>query len=248
MMIKKQLLIFSLFIGFSLSAQKNYYELRTYELKFGSSQQAFHDYVSKALIPTLNKNGVEKVGVFSEYGDPTPTVIRILIPYRNTAHHAEVMELMGKDEAFAALREDYDKIPVEKAVYNRYSTSFFTAFDGLPTLVAPQEDATIYELRTYEGYSEDAVRRKVKMFNTYEFEIFDNTGLHSVFFGEQVAGPNMPALTYMLSFTSMEARDANWDKFRVHPLWQKISKMEEFANSVSNIQRNFLEALPYSQL
>jgi hypothetical protein len=115
-------------------------------------------------------------------------------------------------------------------------------------MIKPQKGSQLFELRTYEGYSEDAVRRKVKMFNKEEFSIFEATGLHSVFFGEQVSGPLMPALTYMLSFSSMEERDANWDKFRVHPDWKRVSALPEYANSVSDIKRTFLTPLEYSQL
>jgi hypothetical protein len=86
------------------------------------------------------------------------------------------------------------------------------------------------------------------MFNKEEFSIFEATGLHSVFFGEQVSGPLMPALTYMLSFSSMEERNANWDKFRVHPEWKRVSGLAEYAHSVSDIKRTFLKPLSYSQL
>ena len=45
-----------------------------------------------------------------------------------------------------------------------------------------------------------------------ELKIFDDTGLYSVFFGEQISGPLMPSLIYMLAFESMEERNANWKK------------------------------------
>ena len=66
-------------------------------------------------------------------------------------------------------------------------SGIYIAFDGLPKLIKPKEGSKLFELRTYEGYSEDAVRRKVKMFNEEEFAIFDeafsdlwvNVGKHS---------------------------------------------------------------------
>ena len=78
--------------------------------------------------------------------------------------------------------------------------------------------------------------------------IFEETGLHSVFFGSQVSGPLMPALTYMLSFKNMEERNSNWAKFSAHPEWKRISKLPMYANSVSDIKRTFLKPLAYSQL
>ena len=52
------------------------------------------------------------------------------------------------------------------------------------------------------------------MFNEEELKIFKNTGLHSVFFGEQISGPSMPSLAYMLAFKSMEERNINWENFQ----------------------------------
>ena len=52
-----------------------------------------------------------------------------------------------------------------------------------------------------------------------KLKIFKNTGLHSVFFGEQISGPSMPSLAYMLAFKSMEERNINWEKFSKDPDW-----------------------------
>ena len=97
-------------------------------------------------------------------------------------------------------------------------------------------------MRTYEGFSEDAARRKVKRLNKEEFRIFDATGLHAVFFGEQISDPLMPTLNDVLSFSSMLERDANWNKFRVHPDWKRVSGLPKYAHSVSYIKRTFLKS------
>jgi hypothetical protein len=86
------------------------------------------------------------------------------------------------------------------------------------------------------------------MFNDGELTIFEDTGLHSVFFGSQVSGPLMPVLTYMLSFKDMKERDENWKKFSVQSEWKLISILPEYANTVSDIKRIFLKPLSYSQL
>jgi len=130
----------------------------------------------------------------------------------------------------------------------RYETSLFMAFDGLPKMIKPSEELTVFELRTYEGYNEDALNRKIKMFNESEFKIFEDVGLHSVFFGEKIAGPQMPCLTYMVAFRDMEERNANWEKFGPHPEWQRIVGMPEYENTVSNIYRVFLKPLSFSKL
>ena len=245
---KRYLLFFALTLSLSLYGQKEYYELRTYSIPFNGSEQALHDYFEDALLPALNRSGVKNIGVFEALGEPTPKQLFLLIPYQDISTYAKVIATLDNDGEYLNKRKAYDAVPHNKRVYTRFSSSFYIAFDGLPQLVKPATGSQLFELRTYEGYSEDAVRRKVKMFNKEEFSIFEAAGLHSVFFGEQVSGPLMPALTYMLSFSSMEERNANWDKFRVHPEWKRVSGLAEYAHSVSDIKRTFLKPLSYSQL
>lgn len=245
---KKCILFLCLSVSLSLFGQKEYYELRTYTIPFNGSEQALHAYLEDALLPALNRHGVENIGVFEALGEPTPKQIVMLVPYQDIATYGKVVTGLEKDNTYLKSRKAYDAVPHDKRVYTRFSSSFYIAFDGLPQIVKPKKGSQLFELRTYEGYSEDAVRRKVKMFNKEEFAIFDATGLHSVFFGEQVSGPMMPALTYMLSFSSMEERDENWKKFIVHPDWKRVSGLEEYAHSVSDIKRTFLKPLSYSQL
>ncbi|WP_297795740.1 NIPSNAP family protein [uncultured Eudoraea sp.] len=239
------LILLSGTLGF---AQKEIYELREYELKFGKPAQVLHDYLEKALIPALNRKGITNIGAFEEIGDAMPKKIYLLIAYENIEGYQEVIEYLKEDEVFKKASSSYSKTPQESFPVERYVTSLFTAFDGLPKLVKPSEGSMVFELRTYEAYNEDAYQRKVKMFNESEFTIFDEVGLHSVFFGEKIAGPQMPCLTYLLAFRDMAERDANWSKFGPHPEWQRIVKLPEYANTVSNIYRVFLRPISYSQL
>jgi len=227
---------------------KEYYELRVYTLKFGGNRGALNTYLEEGLIPALNRNGVDRVGVFEEVGLATPTKIYLLIPYPSMETFLTMPRQLEADREFSKAQNDYDKLPPEQQVYNRYDTWLFEAFDALPQMEFPEQENSLFELRTYEGYSEDAVRRKVKMFNEEELPVFYKTGLHPVFFGKMLVGPDMPALTYMLHFKDIEERDANWEKFRMDPDWKRMSQLPEYANTVSNINRVFLKPLEYSQV
>ncbi len=246
-MIKKITLGIALLLcafGFS---QKEIYELREYELKFGPAN-VLHDYIEKAFMPALNRQGINNIGAFEEIGDALPKKLYLLIPYKNMQAYNEVADYLKNDAVFKKESEAYNTTPQENFPVVRYITSLFTAFDGIPKLIKPADGSMVFELRTYESYNEDAFHRKVKMFNESELGIFDEVGLHSVFFGERISGPQMPCLTYLLAFRDMEERDANWAKFGPHPEWQRISKLPEYANTVSNIYRVFLKPLSYSQL
>ncbi len=232
----------------SAADEKEYYELRVYTLKFGGNRGALNTYLEEGLIPALNRNGVNRVGVFEELGQATPTKIYLLIPYPSMEVFLTMPQQLAANRGFSKAQNEYDKLPPEQQVYNRYDTWLLEAFDALPQMKFPEQEDSLFELRTYEGYSEDAVRRKVKMFNEEELPVFYNTGLNPVFFGKMLVGPDMPALTYMLHFKDMEERDANWEKFRVDPDWKRMSQLPEYANTVSNINRVFLKPLGYSQV
>ncbi len=229
-------------------AKKELYELRTYELRFGSPQGSGESYLKDALMPALNRQGVKTVGVFREMGKSDPAKLYVLIPHPSMDDYATVTTRLTGDAAYTQASQAYNAVPADKAPFNRYTTSLLRAFDGLPQLVVPAKEGRIFELRTYEGYSEDAVRRKIKMFNVDEIPIFYHTKLNPVFFGEVIAGEHMPCLTYMLTFKDMAERDANWKAFGADADWKRVSALPEYANTVSNIIRVFLEPTAYSQL
>jgi NIPSNAP len=181
-------------------------------------------------------------------GASDPAKIYILIPYASIEEFASVNTKIKTDEDFLKATQDYNALPPEKAPYTRYTSSLMNAFDGIPQLVKPTADQKLFELRIYQSYSEDAARRKRKMFNDEELKIFRDTKLNSVFFGEVIAGEYQPCLTYMLAFKNMEERDANWKVFSANADWKRISSAAEYANSVSHIIRVFLVPLSYTQL
>jgi hypothetical protein len=225
---------------------KELYELRVYEMRWG--QDALDAYLSKALIPALNRLGIQKVGAFSEIGKSEPIKVYVLIPYASFEDFGRITSALKSDKDFQQASADYNKIPVEQAVYSRYESSLLVAFDGLPKMVATSSGPRMFELRTYEGYSEDAVARKIKMFNDHEFKIFDRVKLNPVFFGETISGKSLPSLTYMITFKDMQERDTNWKGFFQDEDWLRISKAPEFANTVSKIYKTFLSPLSYSQV
>ena len=231
-----------------IAGKNELYELRIYELKFGSPQSNLDKYFKEALLPALNKYGVKNVGIFTEIGKSEPAKVYLLIPYPSIEDFATITPKVKADADFRKAAESYTALAVDKAPYARFTTSLLIAFDGLPQMKATSKEARIFEIRTYEGYNEEALRRKVKMFNEGEFDIFYRTKLNPVFFGEAIAGDKMPCLTYMVTFKDMAERDANWKNFSADPAWKTISALPEYANSVSKITKIFLEPTSYSQI
>lgn len=227
---------------------KELYELREYEMRFGSDQSQLEKYLRTALIPALNKQGVKTVGVFKEFGKTEPAKIYVLIPYPAFGDYLSINAKIKSDDEYIKNSQAYNAIPADKPVFTRYISSFMLAFDVLPKMAPPPAEPRIFELRTYEGYSEDALRRKIKMFNDGEVPIFNRAKLTPVFFGEVISGNNMPCLTYMVTCKSMDERDKGWTAFLSDPDWKKLTADTQYANTVSNILKTFLVPVDYSQV
>lgn len=228
------------------ASKKEVYEFRVYQV--GRGYRPLEKYFSEVLIPALNRMGVKNVGVFKETSLSEPAKIYMLIPYASFDDFGKISQALRTDKALMDASAEYNAISPDKAVYERYDSSLLLAFDGHPKLEVPTKKQKLRELRIYEGYNEDAVRRKVKMFNEGEITIFKDVNLPAVFYSENLTGKNLPCLTYMAAYESMEERDRIWKAFSAHPDWQRMSKLPEYANTVSKIHRIFLEPVPYSQL
>lgn len=233
----------------SVPSNNEVYELRKYELTGRGQIAVLTDFLEKALIPALNRLQVKNVGVFSEIGRTEPPKVYVLIPYLSSQAYFSSKASLDLDEVYKEARQSYDAIPVSNKVFYRYETELMVAFDSIKELRLPDTQERIFELRTYQGYSDDAVRRKIKMFDKEELDLFYQKKLNPVFFGKVIAGKELPKLTYMLTFKDLEERDKNWKNFFVdNPVWDRIKNAKEYANTVSRVDRTFLEPLSISQI
>ena len=202
-------ILFLLILNFQLAGQEQVYELRTYELEFGRPEQVLHDYFKEAFIPAMNRQGVKNIGVFEEVGEALPKKLYVLIPYNDIAAFQKSGELLIEDEKYIEDASPYLKISENLIPYSRITTDLIQSTTGFPSLQKPADNANFFELRIYESYNEDALRRKVKMFNDSEFGIFEDVGLPTVFFGSNIgiqgqAGPHR-SMGQVWSTSGMEA-------------------------------------------
>jgi len=249
MMIRKLMMALVLGAVFTTAtAQNQVYELRTYEMAFGKPEKVLHQYLEQALIPALNRQGIGNIGVFEEIGESLPKKIYLLMAFKDIAAFQKSQDLLAQDSEYQQAAKDYFNLPQNDVPFTDYHSSLIRSTPGFPELTRPAGELGLFELRIYESYNEDALRRKVKMFNESEFTIFEEVGLPMVFFGYNMAGSQQPCLTYMLGFKDKAAHDAGWAKFGPHPEWQRIVKLDEYKDTVNNITRVFLKPVSYSQL
>ncbi|WP_426295099.1 NIPSNAP family protein [Dyadobacter endophyticus] len=229
-------------------AQKEVYEWREYEMRFGADQGQLENYFKTALIPALNKLGVKTVGVFKEWRPSDPAKFYLLTPYASFESYISINTKLKSDADYIKNSSAYNSLPADKPLYDRFTSSLMTAFEGWPALTLPSGASRVFELRTYEAANEDALRRKIKMFHDGEFPIFTRAKLNPVFFGEVIAGDRMPRLTYMLTCSSMEERDKGWSAFVADAAWKKLVGDPQYANTISKISNTFLAPTANSQV
>ncbi len=121
-----------------------------------------------------------------------------------------------------------DRFPCEAI-----DTSLVRTFDWLPQIERRFSDAARrYQLRIYEHPHVAAGVTKAEMFETEEVAIFRRVGLHPVFFGKAVAGPELPNLTYLLGFEDADARRSAWKTFIADPAWKRLSAISRFSDEL----------------
>ena len=233
---------------------REYYELRRYQLQSGPQQKLTNDYVAHALIPGLNRLGMQPVGAFNlDLGVETP-VLYVLIPSTSLEALAQSEFRLMDDSEYMKAAEPFLKAPATQPAYVRVESSLLIAFEGHPKLTVPpvtaQHGARVFQLRSHESPSNFDHRVKVEMFHSGEFDIFQRAGFWQVFYGDALIGARLPNLTYMLSFPDLAGMNAKWDAFRNDPEWKNLTSSPKFnfESIVSNITNLILNPASYSQI
>ena len=241
---------------------RDYYELRSYRLKPGASAALLDGYLEKALIPALNKRGLMNVGVFTEVdvnktavtSTPKPdSPVWVLITHPTLESFASVTADLNSDAAVQAAGAPYLQVKKATPAFDRLDTWLLRAFAGMPRmeLAAFSKNKTptrIFELRDYESHSEAAALSKMAMFNEGEIPLMKDLGMSPVFFGQALAGPNLPHLRYITCAADLATHLGNWKKFGPDPRWVKMKDLPQYADNTSKNTARFVVPTAYSQI
>ncbi len=235
------------------SASREYYELRRYHLLTPQRKLA-DSYFQNALVPGLNRLGIQNVGVFNvSVGTESPSIY-VLIPSTSLETLVNAGARLGQDAEFAKAGSDFLNAPEKSPAYVRVESSLLAAFSGAPRLTVPaataQKSPRMFEMRTYESATDQDHRAKVAQFNEGEIPIFIKAGFWPVFFGDTLIGPRMPQLTYMIGFANLAERDKAWDSFRAAPETKALFGLPKytFEDLVTNTDNQMLTPAAYSQI
>ncbi len=209
-----------------------------------------NDFLAKTAVPALKRSGAGPVGAFHSVIAPDSPFVLLLTSYPSFGAYETAIDKLAGDEEFVKGAETLYSAGLP---YIRVERSLLRGFPSFPSIEVPKAEdgkTRIYELRQYESNNILSLRRKVKMFDDGEIDLFRKVGMMPVFFGSMVAGHNMPNLVYMVGFDDMASRDKIWSAFGSSPEWKKMSSQPGVADGevVSNITNWIVRPAPYSDI
>ncbi len=240
---------------------REYYEIRRYRLDDEGSRDTVLAYLENALVPALNRAGLDRVGVFgveppAEGEDPLEPAdalsVWAIIAFPGIEDFTGMKAALEADAAYLEAAAPMYATPTREPIYERVESWFLHAFKGMPVMELPPQTAAgedrIFELRLYESHNEDTARRKVHMFDNGEIDVMRDVDMAPLLYGELLIGANVPALVYILSAPDMETHRQHWRDFLVHPEWVRMRDMEMYKGTVSGIENVFLRPTAFSQI
>lgn len=245
----------ALFSVSAMAASRDYYQIQVFRLTGKAQEEKLDNYLKDAYLPAVHRAGIQKVGVFKPIESDTTSGKRVYVwmSFKSLDQFSKIQDVLAKDMAFQAKGIDFLGAPFDQKPFIRKESILLKAFPDAPNFVIPsystKPSERIYELRSYEGPTDNLFRQKAKMFNEGgEIKLFKTLDFNTIFNAEVISGSTMPNLMYMTSFADMPSHDAHWKTFGSHPDWKKLSSMEEYKNTVSKAVILLLHPTDYSDL
>ncbi|MEO5563577.1 MAG: NIPSNAP family protein [Chitinophagaceae bacterium] len=230
-----------------------YYQIRVYHFTGPEQEKKLDDYLSQAYIPALHKAGIKKVGAFKLIANDTIADKKLYVFFSASSLEklTELPTQLQKNAEYVKAGKDYMEAVYNQPPFARMENILLKSFRLHPSMTLPglknDKKERVYELRSYEGPTEQLYNAKVKMFNEGgEIALFERLGFNAVFYAEVVSGSRMPNLMYMTSFANRADRDAHWKTFGGDPEWKRISALPEYQHTVSKAEVMLLSAAEYS--
>ena len=82
------------------AASPEYYELRTYRLRFGPQKKLLDDFLRDAAIPAWNRLGIAPVGVFETMLGPEAPTVHVLLTHKSLESLATAAARLEADASF----------------------------------------------------------------------------------------------------------------------------------------------------
>ncbi len=251
-----RLVLLLAFCCFTISAycgkgDKYYYQFKIYHLTTKAQEDRVDKFLQGAYLPALHRAGIANVGVFKPVVKDSEQLVYVFIPFSSWKQFEGLDKTLSADNQYLADGKDYLEAAYNDIPYKRIESIILKAFDEAPMPFVPQLSSPkaerVYELRSYEGPTENYYKNKVVMFNKgNEVGLFKRLGFNAVFYSEVISGPHMPNLMYMTTFNNKDDREKHWKAFGDDPEWKTLVAKPEYQHNVSKADIIFLRPTDYS--
>ena len=135
---------------------KQLYEWRIYTLE--EDADGLDGFFRDTLIPAYNRKNI-KAGAFVPYKKEEKERRLLLFIYPNITTYHRVKRTIWDDTVFRKAAQPYfDKTAPNPAYFN-FESFLCEAFDKVPSLLMPDKNRTLFELRTYHSWYKDEPTR-----------------------------------------------------------------------------------------
>src|SRR6185437_12532351 len=195
-----------------------FFTLEVFEMQQGTQPGRLHDWLEKSLLPKL---GNRPVIVLDAVIAPHSPQIACIAGYSSFDEIWTARKAARETEPSPGTESPTETDPP----FDTETLSILEAAPYSPEIAMRKHDKPRYfELRQYHSPTASQLRALHERFAGPEIRIFHRSGIFPLFYSSTVFGPNMPNLTYLIPWDSLEAREKGWDKFNADPEWIKARK------------------------
>jgi len=231
---------------------QEFIEVRKYTVKDAEKRAELVSILDKAMIPALNRQGLNPVGVFV----PIPRATRyannvfVVVPHKTTDTFVNTAAKLRADAIYMRDAAPIFATTSKDPVYTDCETFLLQGFPTMPTVEVPElGPERVFELRLYRSFNIERNEAKIKMFDVGgELPLFREVELNPIFFGDIIAGTRMPAFLYMIGCPSLEKHAEVWRTFVAHPKWIAMKDLPEYADTATEIESVVMTPSPGSQI
>ncbi len=237
--------------GAAPSTEKHirFYALDFFQLKNGTQPARIHEYLKNTMIPALRRAQAGPVLVLEAVMAPHMPQVAVLIGGSSFDDLWTINTRVSTDAVFNKGLATWEK--GDEPAFETQNSMVLEAAKYSPELVPdkePREKPRLFELRVYHSPTWRQLSALHERFAGPEIQIFHRVGIHPVLYTSTVVGPNMPNLTYLIPFDSLDAREKAWAKFQTDPEWIKVRQesIDKYGQISSIMQISLYKAAPYS--
>ena len=235
-------------------AQESSRKTRLYRLDFfhyrqGDQATRLNQFFSSQT-PLLAKH-CQPLGIFNGVLAPHVQTLMVLSGFPSFDEMVVGGRAVEADPAFQKAWEEFER--GAEPPYDSAERSLLMATDFSPEVVPLAEKPKTpryFEMRVYHAPTQRQLKMVHERFAGPEIKIFHRVGVHPILYANTVFGNEMPNLTYIIPFASLDAREKAWDAFAADPEWVK-ARAESLARGgqIVNYQNISLwRAAPYSPI